>query len=189
MTPGAGEAHADPAPAVTSELRIPDPSLVLLVGIAGCGKSTFARRHFRPTEVVSSDACRAMVADDPTDQDATSDAFSVLSFILDKRLRRGRLSVVDATNLTRDHRRRYLGLADKYAIPPVAIVLDLPFEVCHERDRRREGRQVGVDVLQRQRRDLDRGLAQLQRDPAYRVLRILTSQEEVDAVRVVREPA
>jgi len=80
-------------------IAIPDPSLVALVGASGSGKSTFAARHFLPTEVISSDVCRGLVADDESDQSSTDDAFEVLHFIAGKRLSAGRMTVVDATNV------------------------------------------------------------------------------------------
>src|SRR5438477_562349 len=82
-----------------TELKIPNMSLVVLIGASGSGKSTFARTHFRPTEVLSSDACRGMVADDENDQSATTEAFDILHYIAAKRLAAGRLTVVDATNV------------------------------------------------------------------------------------------
>ncbi|MDP8929157.1 MAG: AAA family ATPase [Actinomycetota bacterium] len=168
------------------ELTLPDAALVLLIGIGGCGKSTFAERHFIPTEVLSSDGCRAIVADDPNDQSATSDAFAVLRFILDKRLKRQLLSVVDATSLDRKARKPYLGLARKYGVPPVAIVLDLPFEVCLERDRQRSDRTVGNEVLRRQRGDLERGLRQLDGE-GYVAVHILGDPDAVQRAEIVRE--
>lgn len=166
---------------------MPDPSVIVLVGIAGCGKSTFAVRHFRSSEVLSSDACREMVADDPTDQSATADAFSVLRFILDKRLKRHRLTVVDATSLERKARRSYLQLARKYGVPPVAIALDLPFEVCSRRNATRTDRQVGEEILQRQHGELRRGLRQLAGE-GYDRTYVLRSASEVDGAEVVRIP-
>ncbi len=62
-------------------IPLPEFSLVLLVGASGSGKSTFAAKHFKPTEVLSSDWCRAAVSDDPNDQGATKDAFELLHFI------------------------------------------------------------------------------------------------------------
>ena len=88
-----------------TELSIPELSLVVLVGVTGSGKSTFARAHFKPTEVISSDYCRGLVADDENDQSATKDAFEVLHFIVGKRLDAGRLTVVDATNVQPEARR------------------------------------------------------------------------------------
>src|SRR5207237_4605797 len=122
---GAGGADADggihPMP-----LTIPELSLVVLIGPSGAGKSTFARRHFKPTEVLSSDFCRALVRDDETDQDATADAFAVLHFIAARRLAAGRLTVVDATNVQPEARKPLVHLARQYHSLPVAIVLDLP---------------------------------------------------------------
>lgn len=67
-------------------LPVTDLSLVVLIGASGSGKSTFARRHFKPTEIISSDFCRGLVADDENDQSASGDAFDVLHYIAGKRL-------------------------------------------------------------------------------------------------------
>src|SRR5215212_4966367 len=112
-------------------LAIPELSLVLLVGPSGCGKSTFARKHFKPTEVLSSDHYRAVVSDDETDQSATADAFDVLHVIAGRRLARGRLTVVDATNVQPMARKALVELARKHYVHVAAIVFDLPDEVCH----------------------------------------------------------
>src|SRR5919112_4405182 len=103
-------------------IEIPSPSLILLVGPSGCGKSTFARTHFGPTEVVSSDRCRALVSDDEADQSATRAAFEVLHLIVARRLERCRFTVVDATNVHPDARRPLLELARRYHLPTVAVV-------------------------------------------------------------------
>jgi len=87
------------------DIRIPELALVVLIGPSGSGKSTFARSHFKPTEIVSSDACRGLVADDENDQSATKDAFEVLHFIAGKRLQAGRLTVVDATSVQPEARK------------------------------------------------------------------------------------
>ena len=88
-------------------IEIEDPILVVLIGAAGSGKSTFAARHFAADEILSSDAFRALVAGDAADQRASGLAFRRLHEELARRLARGRLSVVDATNLT-PHARRVL---------------------------------------------------------------------------------
>jgi protein phosphatase len=93
------------------KISIPELSLVILIGPSGCGKSTFARKHFLPTEVVSSDVCRALVADDENDQTATGDAFDLLHEIVRKRLSRGKLAVVDATNVQPESRKSIIELA------------------------------------------------------------------------------
>ena len=103
-------------------IRLPALSLVVLVGASGSGKSTFARRHFLPTEVVSSDYCRGVVADDETDQSATTAAFEVLHVIAAKRLQGGRLTVIDATNVQPEPRRQLIELARRYHVLPVVVV-------------------------------------------------------------------
>ena len=118
-------------------VTIPELSLVVLVGPSGCGKSTFARAHFTPTEVLSSDGFRALVSDDENDQAATSDAFAALHYVAGRRLARGRLTVVDATNVQPEARAPLVALAREYHVLPVAVVLDLPERVCHERNRTR----------------------------------------------------
>src|SRR5215468_8422091 len=105
------------------KLTMPELSLVVLVGASGSGKSTFARRHFRPTEVLSSDFCRGLVRDDEADQSATEDAFAVLHFIAAKRLAAGRPTVVDATTVQPEARAPLVNLARQYQCLPVVIVL------------------------------------------------------------------
>src|SRR5215203_7181216 len=107
-------------------ISIPNLSLVVLIGPSGSGKSTFARRHFRPTEVLTSDHCRALVSDDENDQSATADAFAVLHFVAGRRLARGRLVVVDATSVQPEARRPLVQVAREHHCIPVAVVLDLP---------------------------------------------------------------
>jgi protein phosphatase len=145
------------------ELRLPDFALVVLVGSSGSGKSTFAARHFAPTEVLSSDRCRGWVSDDDTDQDATKDAFDVLHFIAGKRLAARRLTVVDATNVRPEDRKLLVEVARKYHALPVAIVLDIPEEICIERNKARTDRQFGAQIVRNQVRLLRRSLRGLQR--------------------------
>ncbi|MFC7930435.1 polynucleotide kinase-phosphatase [Streptomyces cinereoruber] len=168
-------------------LPVTDLSLVVLVGATGSGKSTFARRHFKPTEVVSSDFCRGLVADDENDQSASRDAFDVLHYIAGKRLAAGRLTVVDATNVQQEARRRLVQLARTHDVLPIAIVLDLPEQVCRERNAARPDRaDMPAHVIQRHRRELRRSLRGLERE-GFRKVHVLRSVEEVEAAEVVRE--
>ena len=96
------------------KISIPKLSLVVLIGPSGSGKSTFARAHFLPSEVLSSDYFRGLVSDDENDQAATTDAFDVLHYVAAKRLDRGRLTVVDATNVQPEARAPLVALARKY---------------------------------------------------------------------------
>jgi len=128
-------------------LQIPDPSLILLVGPPGAGKSTFASRHFKHTEVISSDRCRAMVCDDESDQSVNGAAFGLLHHIARARLAARRLAVIDATNLETPARRHLLRIARDNEIPAVAIVFDVSLEKCLERNLGRSERVVGEDVI------------------------------------------
>jgi protein phosphatase len=169
----------------TRELAIPELSLVVLVGVTGSGKSTFARAHFKPTEVISSDYCRGVVADDENDQSATKDAFEVLHFIVGKRLAAGRLTVVDATNVQPEARRELVTLAREHDVLPVAIVLDLPERLCAERNATRPDRDFGPHVIRRQRGMLRRSLPGLQRE-GFRTVHVLRTPEQIDAARITR---
>ena len=130
-------------------IQLPDPCLVVLVGPAGSGKSTLAARHFRPEEILSSDAYRKLVSGDEADQGATGLAFRRLHGDLIARLRAGRLTVVDATNVTVHARRNLLVRAVDAGVPAVAIVLDLPAEIVHARNAGRQGRVVDAAVVDR----------------------------------------
>ncbi|MEV6161970.1 polynucleotide kinase-phosphatase [Streptomyces sp. NPDC052052] len=168
-------------------LPVTDLSLVVLVGASGSGKSTFARRHFKPTEVVSSDFCRGLVADDENDQSASRDAFDVLHTIVGKRLAAGRLTVVDATSVQPESRKQLVDLARSHDVLPIAIVLDLPEEICVARNAvRRDRADMPRRVIQRQRRELRRSLRGLERE-GFRKVHILHSEEEAEHAEVVRE--
>lgn len=168
-----------------SELSIPELCLVVLVGTSGSGKSTFAATHFASTEIVSSDECRAMVSDDPNDQGATTDAFDVLEFIVGKRLQRGRLTVVDATNVQASARRSLLELAKEHDVLSVAIVLDVPTGVALERNTQRPDRDFGAHVIKRQHDQLRRSLRGLKRE-GFRTVHVLDSAEAIAEASIVR---
>lgn len=169
------------------KIALPNLSLVVLIGPSGAGKSTFARRHFKATEVLTSDHCRALVSDDENDQTATADAFAVLHFIAGRRLARGLLTVVDATNVQPEARKPLVELARAHYVLPVAIVLDPPEDVLVERNRARPDRDFGAHVLRNQRSQLRRSLAGLQRE-GFRHVWVLRTPEEAEAVEIERRP-
>jgi len=168
-------------------ITIPELSLVVLVGPSGCGKSSFARAHFKPTEVLSSDFCRGLVSDDENAQAATKDAFEVLHFIARKRLAAGRLTVVDATNVQPEARKPLVALAREFHVLPVAIVLNLPEKLCHERNQSRPDRQFGPHVVRNQSQQLRRSLRGLERE-GFRHVFTLSTPEDVSSVGIVRQP-
>src|SRR5262244_3399001 len=162
------------------KITVPELSFVLLVGASGCGKSTFARQHFKPTEVLSSDYCRGLVSDDENDQTATKEAFEVLHFIARKRLAAGRLTVIDATNVQPDSRKPLVALAREFHVLPVAIVLNLREELCHERNQSRPDRQFGPHVVRNQSQQLRRSIRGLERE-GFRHVFVLSSIDDIAA--------
>ncbi|MEU0943199.1 polynucleotide kinase-phosphatase [Streptomyces canus] len=168
-------------------LPVTDLSLVVLVGASGSGKSTFARRHFKPTEVISSDFCRGLVSDDENDQGATKDAFDVLHYIAGKRLAAGRRTVVDATSVQSDSRRQLIDLAKQYDVLPIAIVLDVPEEVCAERNAARTDRaDMPIRVIKRHIRELRRSVRHLERE-GFRKVHVLRGVADIEQATVVTE--
>ena len=168
-------------------IKVPNLSLVVLIGPSGSGKSTFARKHFLSTEVLSSDYCRGLVSDDENNQAATKDAFEVLHYIAGKRLARGLLTVVDATNVQPEARRPLVQLAKQYHCLPVAIVLNPPEKVCHERNHERDDRDFGPHVVRQQRSQLRRSVKKLKRE-GFRHIFEMNSIEEIEAATVERVP-
>jgi predicted kinase len=167
-------------------LALPADALVLLIGIAASGKSTFAARHFVPTQVLSSDAMRAMITDDSHAQGATDDAFDLLHRLLSMRLRRGRRTVVDATNVEGWARAELTGIARRHRRPVVAVVLDVPVDVALERNARRPPPRPPAGALRRQHRWLREALRELPHE-GLAAIHHLASESEVDAVRFVDE--
>ena len=169
-------------------LKIPEPSLVLLIGASGSGKSTFAHKHFKPTEVLSSDFCRGLVSDDETDQGATNDAFEVLRFIAAKRLAAGKLTVIDATNVQVDARKPLLALAREYHYLTVAIVFNLPAKLCQKRNEARPERDLKPHVIRQQSHQLRRSLRGLKREGFRHFVYLMSTPEAVEATCVERQP-
>lgn len=169
------------------KINVPELSLVVLIGASGSGKSSFAKKHFKRTEVLSSDECRAAVSDDENNQAATTDAFDVLHYIAGKRLKNGLLTVIDATNVQKESRKGLIQLSRQYHCLPVAVVLDVPETVCEERNGRRADRAFGGHVIRQQAQQLRRSIRGL-RDEGFRQIYVLKSVEEVEAVEgIVRE--
>jgi predicted kinase len=170
---------------VSPTLSVPPDALILLVGVAASGKSTFARRHFAATEILASDTLRGMIADDPAAQGATDDAFDLLHRILAMRLRRGRLTLVDATNVEDWARAELITLARHHRRPSVAIVLDLPLAIALERNATRAAPRPPPAALRRQHRWLRDSISTLA-DEGFAIVHHLRSADEIDTARIER---
>jgi protein phosphatase len=170
---------------VSRAIALPGDALVLLVGIAASGKSTFAERHFAPTQVLSSDSLRAMITDSPSAQGATDDAFDLLHRILAMRLRRGRLTVIDATNVEDWARTELVATAKRHRRPAVAIVLDVPLPVALERNATRGVPRPPPSALRRQHQWLMESLQTLPGE-GFAAVHHLASEEDIDGARIER---
>ncbi|TDL45580.1 polynucleotide kinase-phosphatase [Microbacterium oleivorans] len=166
-------------------LDIPALSLVVLVGASGSGKSTFAREHFGPYETLSSDAFRGLVGNDESDQSVTAAAFDALQYVAGKRLDAGLLTVVDATSVQPEARRKLVELAKAHDVLPVAIVFDVPEAVSVERNAARTDRHIPAGVVKRQNDQLRRGLRHLGRE-GFRKVHVLRSPEDVADATIER---
>jgi polynucleotide kinase-phosphatase len=170
------------------EIKVPELALVLMVGVTGSGKSTLAKKLFKPTEIISSDYCRAMVSDDENDQSATNDAFELLRQMVRIRLKRGLLTVIDATNVQPEARKQYAEIAREFHVLLTAIVLDLPEKVLRDRTAARTDRDMPPHVIPKQRAQLRKSLGSLKYE-GYRNQYVFRSEEEVAAISgIVREP-
>ena len=169
------------------EISIPKTALVLLVGASGSGKSSFAKKHFAQYEIVSSDACRGIVSNDENNQAASNDAFELFYYIISMRLKKGLLTVADATNIQPDARKKLISIARSFHVLPVAIVFDMPQELCETRNQQRTDRNVPPHVIRRQLQDLKRSLKSIKKE-GFKKLYTFRSEEEVNNVpAIVRE--
>jgi protein phosphatase len=168
-----------------TEIVIPKNSLVMLCGPAGCGKSTFAARHFLRTQIVSSDECRALVSDDATNQRISGHAFDLMHFIIRKRLLIGRLTVADATHLKEEERRPLKILARRFGFQAVAILLNLPIEVCLARNFSRQ-RVVPEEAIRMQYHLFEETLQEIHREGFDSVFIFDEADQSQNEVRITR---
>jgi protein phosphatase len=166
------------------KIEIPELALVVLMGASGSGKSSFARRHFKPTEVISSDTCRGLVCDDESSLEATNDAFEWVHFIAAKRLKLGKLTVIDATNVQQGARDGLVALARKFYVQPVALVINTPEELCQARNELRPDRQFGPHVVRGHCRQLRGSLRHLEKE-GFRFVHVLRP-EQMEDLQIVR---
>ncbi|PYI68104.1 hypothetical protein CVV68_07130 [Arthrobacter livingstonensis] len=162
----------------------------MLVRAGACewlGKVHIAGAHFLPFEVLSSDFFRGLVSNDESDQSAKKAAFESLNFVAGRRLDVGLLTVVDATNVRPDARRELVQLARDQDILPVAVVLDVPEEVCLRRDELRDDRILGTTVIRRRHDQLRHSLKSLRRE-GFRTVHVFRGEVEIAAASFRRDP-
>jgi protein phosphatase len=169
------------------KITIPELSLIVFIGASGSGKSSLARKHFQPTEVISSDYCRALISDNENDQSISKQAFEVVHFIATQRLKLGKLTAIDATNVQKEARKPLLQLARQYHVFPVAIVLDIPEKTCQQSNQTRPDRDFGSHVVARHSKLLKQSLRSLEKE-GFRYVFHLKSEEEVETLEIERQP-
>lgn len=166
-------------------IEIPEFCLVALVGATSSGKSSFARKYFKPTEVLSSDFFRAMVCDDENNQFISGDAFDLLYYAANKRLDHMKLTVIDATNVQQSARKRLLDVAKEQNVHAAAIVLNLPEDIMQQRNKARPERNFPERVIRQHCRDVKQSLKNLKRE-GFRFVYEITSLEQLENVEIVR---
>jgi predicted kinase len=168
-------------------IRLTRPSVVVLCGPAACGKSTFAERHFRPTQIVSSDKARALVCDDDRDQRFQAQAFALLHCLIEQRLSINRLCVVDSTALTLQARKSLLELSRRFRVPAVVLLLDVPLPTCLERDAKRE-RTVGAPAIERQFQMFEQAKATIGQEGFDQIIELAEQDLEGVEIEIVFRP-
>ena len=166
-------------------IEIPELSLIAMIGSTSSGKTSFANRYFKPTEVLSSDFFRAMVSDDENNLDCSQDAFDLLYHAAEIRLTNGKLTVIDATNLQQSARKKVLDLAKKQNVHAAAAVLNLPESILLERNQARENRGYPERVIKKHCQDLKRSIRNLKRE-GFRFVYVLNSLDDIDHAEIIR---
>ena len=169
------------------EISIPKTALVLLIGASGSGKSSFAKKHFAHYEIVSSDTCRGVVSNDENDQSASADAFELFYYILSMRLKKGLLTVADATNVQADARKKLITIARAFHVLPVALVFDMPQQLCESRNAARTDRTVPAYVIRRQQQDLKRSLRNIKTEGFAKIYTFKSEADADSVTSIVRE--
>lgn len=166
-------------------IEIPEFCLVAMVGATSSGKSSFAKKYFKPTEVLSSDFFRGMVSDNENDQSISGDAFDLLYYAANKRLTNMKLTVIDATNIQASARKCILELAKEQNVHAAAIVLNPPESLLQERNKARSDRNFPERVVRQHYSDVQRSIKALKRE-GFRFVYVINSQEKADNVEIVR---
>lgn len=166
-------------------IEIPEFCLVALIGGTSSGKSSFAKKHFLPTEILSSDFFRGMVCDDENSQSVSGEAFDLLYYAANKRLNLMKLTVIDATNIQQNARKQVIDLAREQNVHAAAIVLNLPEDIMQERNKNRPDRNFPERVIRQHCRDVKKSIKGLKRE-GFRFVYVINSLEQLENVEIVR---
>ncbi len=166
-------------------IEIHEFCLVALIGGTWSGKSSFAEKHFLPTEILSSDFCRGMVCDDENSQSVSGEAFDLLYYAANKRLNLMKMTVIDATNIQQNARKQVIDLAREQNVHAAAIVLNLPEEIMQERNKARSDRNLPERVVRQHCRDVKRSIKGLKRE-GFRFVYVINSLEQLENTEIVR---
>ncbi|HEX2900398.1 MAG TPA: polynucleotide kinase-phosphatase, partial [Bacteroidia bacterium] len=138
------------------EIKLPDFVLVLLVGPSGSGKSHFAETHFPAAEVIAQRQFEAMLSDDGSDEALHEETLKLMHQAIELRLKYKKACVVDAPLLTQDSRKELRRLSKKYHCKAVAIVFQIPAQVCITRNAKRSDGDPGAQLVRSQMGKMER---------------------------------
>lgn len=166
-------------------IEIPEFCLVAMVGASSSGKTSFAKKHFKPTEVLSSDFFRGLICDDENSQSISSEAFDLLYYTARKRLQNMKLTVIDATNIKPEARREVTDLAREQNVHAAAIVLNIPESIIMERNKACPDRNLSDGVIKSHCRGVKRSIKQLKKE-GFRFIYVIDSLEQLEKTKIVR---
>ena len=168
-------------------INIPNTALIILCGPSSSGKSTFAKNNFLPTEVISSDYCRAMLSDNENDLTVTKEAFELLHFIVAQRLKLNKRVVVDATNIQVDGRKKLFALAKKHHVLTTIIAFDMPSDLIKKRHRNRTDRNFSEQILWKQFQQFKSSLRQFKKE-GFKSITVLKGEDQASKALINYRP-
>lgn len=118
-------------------IRVTPDALIVLAGPSGAGKSTWAQRWFEDSQIVASDDLRGVVGHHANDLRASADAFAVLDLVIERRLARGLLTVVDTLGMDPERHERWLEIARSNNRPSHLVVFSTDDKTCRKYNRSR----------------------------------------------------
>lgn len=130
-------------------------NVVLMVGLAGSGKSTYVANVLKDFDdsnyvVISTDYLRSVYGKSEDDQSVSRQVFNEACRILETHLVFcTSLIIIDAMNLTRKSRKRFLSIARRHGAETYAYCMRTPVQECIRRNEKRD-RKVPIEVIRSQ---------------------------------------